>query len=587
MRVVPLPTLCSGNIARERTKLCQAAQVFFSYDRIPHLGDDMDQTVQEKPKKGAQKRSKSAATNAPSSSALTGKRVVPPASPKSDAEELRSLQILAALMAFEEGDFTDRLPSDWAGTHGRIAETFNRTIGNAKRLTQETLRVSSTVGKEGRLSQRMSVPGTSGGWVEQVDSLILIVDDEPRNLAVMECVLDDPGYQLIRATSGDEALLALMAHEFAVLVLDVRMSDMTGFELAQLVKERRKTARIPIIFLTAYYNEDQHILEGYTSGAVDYLHKPVNPAVLRSKVAIFAELHRNNLALERANAASVGEIAERQRAEAHPSELNSTLEINADPIRLAQAFNNLLHNAAKYTDRGGRIEVGVQALGNTVFVTVRDSGIGIASDRLNTIFEMFSQVETALKRSRGGLGIGLTFTRRLIELHGGAVTAQSLGLGQGSDFLVQLPLADPQPAARADEAPVQKQPDTAVANRPLRIPIADDNVDSADTLACLMEVLGHTVCQVHDGAAAVAKVTEFDPQPVLLDIGMPKLNGYETCRQIRALPGGSQRTVVAITGWGQPGDRQRSQEAGFDRHLVKPLDPAELQQVITTMREHP
>lgn len=548
---------------------------------------------------------------------------------------------------------------------------------------------------------------------------ILVVDDEPKNLAVLESVLDDPGYQLIRASSGDEALLALMAHDFAVLVLDVRMPGMTGFELAQMIKERRKTARIPIIFLSAYYNEDQHILEGYTSGAVDYLHKPVNPAVLRSKVAIFAEMHRNNLALAYANAALVGEIAERQRAEDRLGELNASLDrrvterteellaseaklkeanrrkdeflatlahelrnplapvrnamqilrlkgslapdsqwasdiidrqvramsrliddlmdaarinqgkielrlervglarvlqeaveacgpaiqeqahqlvfdpetahvwIQADSIRLTQAFNNLIHNAAKYTDRGGRIEVGVQALDKHVFVTVRDSGIGIAAERLNSIFEMFSQVETALKRSRGGLGIGLTLTRRLIELHGGTVLANSVGLGHGSDFVVQLPLADQQHTAPADDPAAQPAANAAHANQALRILVADDNVDSADTLACLLEVMGHTVCQVHDGAAAVAKATAFDPQLVLLDIGMPKLNGYEACRQIRALAGGSQRTIVAITGWGQPSDRSLSKEAGFDRHLVKPLDPTELQKVIAAMRENP
>lgn len=548
---------------------------------------------------------------------------------------------------------------------------------------------------------------------------ILVVDDEPKNLAVLESVLDDPGYQLIRATSGDEALLALMAHDFAVLVLDVRMPGMTGFELAQMIKERRKTARIPIIFLSAYYNEDQHILEGYTSGAVDYLHKPVNPAVLRSKVAIFAELHRNNLALARANDALVGQIAERQRAEDRLGELNASLDrrvterteellaseaklkeanrrkdeflatlahelrnplapvrnavqilrlkgslapdsqwasdiidrqvramsrliddlmdaarinqgkielrpervdlarvlqeaieacgpaiqeqahqlvfdpetahvwIHADSIRLAQAFNNLIHNAAKYTDRGGRIEVGVQALDKHVFVTVRDSGIGIAAERLNSIFEMFSQVETALKRSRGGLGIGLTLTRRLIELHGGTVSANSAGLGHGSDFLVQLPVADQQPSAPVDDPTAHPAANASPANQALRILVADDNVDSADTLACLLEVMGHTVSQVHDGAAAVAKATAFDPHLVLLDIGMPKLNGYEACRQIRTLAGGSQRTIVAITGWGQPSDRSLSKEAGFDRHLVKPLDPTELQKVIAAIRENP
>jgi len=175
---------------------------------------------------------------------------------------------------------------------------------------------------------------------------ILIVDDEPKNLAVLETVLDDPGYRLVRATSGEEALLALMAEEFALLILDVRMPGMSGFEVAQLVKERRKTARIPIIFLTAYYNEDQHILEGYVSGAVDYLHKPVNPAVLRSKVAVFAELHRKGQMLEAANRLLLSEVAERRHAQAQLSDLNRTLdkrvqertaELQASEARLMEA----------------------------------------------------------------------------------------------------------------------------------------------------------------------------------------------------------------------------------------------------------
>ena len=541
---------------------------------------------------------------------------------------------------------------------------------------------------------------------------ILVVDDEPRNLTVLEVVLDDPSYRLVRANSGDEALLALMTQEFALLVLDVRMPGMTGFELAQMVKEREKTAQIPIIFLTAYYNEDQHVLAGYTSGAVDYLHKPVNPAVLRSKVAVFAELHRKSLALERANAALMGEIAERRRAEARLSELNATLDrrvtertealrasegrlrdadrrkdeflatlahelrnplapvrnavhilrlkgsmtpdsqwaaeiierqiqamvrlvddlmdaarinrgkielrrervalaralqdatdacgpfinecahqlvidkevtqvwVNADPIRLAQVFTNLLHNAAKYMHRGGRIEIGVQTRAADVLVTIKDSGIGIAADRLQSIFDMFSQVESALARSRGGLGIGLTLTRRLVELHGGSVQARSDGLGHGSAFEVRLPLAEPQAMAIDIEPSKGEGAGPAPVNHPLRILVADDNEDSAATLAFLLQALGHTVCQVHDGEVAVEKVTAFDPHLVLLDIGMPKLNGYEACRQIRDLPGGSGRTLVAITGWGQPKDMRMSQEAGFDRHLVKPLDHADLQQII-------
>ena len=156
---------------------------------------------------------------------------------------------------------------------------------------------------------------------------ILIVDDEPRNLTVLETILDDPGYRLVRAGSADQALLALIVEEFALLILDIRMPGMTGFELANMIKERKKTARVPIIFLTAYYNEDQHVLEGYGTGAVDYLHKPVNAAVLRSKVAVFAELHRANRECSTANRALLSEVTERRRAEERLRELNETLEL--------------------------------------------------------------------------------------------------------------------------------------------------------------------------------------------------------------------------------------------------------------------
>src|SRR5450432_1336568 len=165
-------------------------------------------------------------------------------------------------------------------------------------------------------------------WASALDDgpiNILIVDDEPKNLTVLETVLNDPGYRLVRASSADQALLALVVEEFALLILDIRMPGMTGFELAQMIKERKKTARVPIIFLTAYYNEDQHALEGYGTGAVDYLHKPVNPAILRSKVAVFAELHRRSHESALANRALVAEVTERRRAEDQLRELNETL----------------------------------------------------------------------------------------------------------------------------------------------------------------------------------------------------------------------------------------------------------------------
>jgi CheY-like chemotaxis protein/two-component sensor histidine kinase len=252
------------------------------------------------------------------------------------------------------------------------------------------------------------------------------------------------------------------------------------------------------------------------------------------------------------------------------------LALDADATRLVQAFMNLLNNAAKYMDRGGRIEVAAQASEAEVAVRIRDSGIGIPPDRLDSVFEMFSQVETALARSRGGLGIGLSLTQRLVEMHGGSVKASSEGLGRGSEFSVRLPLAGPGADEPAHELAQAGAADRFGTGAPLRILIADDNQDAAATLALLFEIMGHSVQQAHDGEAAVKAAAEFAPQVVLLDIGMPKLNGYQACRKIRELPNGAAATLVAVTGWGQPGDRKASHEAGFDQHLVKPVDPAAL-----------
>jgi CheY-like chemotaxis protein len=257
------------------------------------------------------------------------------------------------------------------------------------------------------------------------------------------------------------------------------------------------------------------------------------------------------------------------------------LTVDADPARLAQAFMNLLSNAAKYTDPGGQLEVRVAAEGGQAVLSFRDNGIGIAPHRVEQVFEMFSQEEPALARSRGGLGIGLSLTRRLVELHGGTVCASSDGAGKGSVFTVRLPLAVPVPSSE----PEQPAPRAPAAAGSLRILVADDNADAAETLSILLESFGHAVRTVHDGAAAVDAAAEFDAELVLLDIGMPRVNGYDACRRIREQAGGAGRTLVALTGWGQPQDQQRALEAGFDRHLVKPLDMAQLMQLIAARVE--
>lgn len=526
---------------------------------------------------------------------------------------------------------------------------------------------------------------------------VLIVDDEPKNLTVLESILDDPSYRIVRAESADQALLALVDYEFALLILDIRMPGMNGFELAQVIKERKKTAHVPIIFLTAYYNEDQHVIEGYGSGAVDYLQKPVNPSILRSKVAVFAELYRRGREVRIANLALQAEVAERRRAASELLDLNDTLEqrvvertealkdadrrkdeflailahelrnplaplryavqvlhmqgpptpeflwakevidrqmhamtrlidelmdvsrisrgkielrrerieltrvvqeaveasrpliqdlgqelnvslpdqpvfIEADLIRLTQVLLNLLNNAAKYSEAGGHIDLSAERRGNEVILSVKDTGIGIAPEKLSGIFEMFTQVEGTSSRSQGGLGIGLCLARRLVEMHDGRIEARSEGQGKGSEFTVRLPIA-------VDQSTRETSPDNGNhASLPsgLRILVVDDNHDAADSLTRLLETMGNDVYMVHDGEEAVEAAKGYRPQVALLDIGLPKMSGTDVARFIRGEPWGRDMVLIAVTGRGRDEDRREMEAAGFDQHMVKPVDPNSL-----------
>ncbi len=525
---------------------------------------------------------------------------------------------------------------------------------------------------------------------------ILIVDDEPKNLIVLETVLNDPDYKLVRAHSADEALLALVAEQFALLILDIRMPGMTGFELAEVIKKRKKTAQVPIIFLTAYYSEDQHVLEGYGSGAVDYLHKPVNPQILRSKVAVFAELHRKNLDAASANSALLEEVKERRHAEEQLRQLNETLEqrvaerteelgqanrlkdeflamlghelrnplaaimnavqvmhspkadtgrmvtlvdrqtrnlrrivddlldvarvtrgklelrkepadiaqivhqaidvaraqlnhgedievvmstsaplrVDADRTRLEQSMVNLLLNAIKFSRAERRVRVIVEQRDQNVLVSIIDNGIGIAPDMLGRIFDLFAQADSSLDRSQGGLGIGLFICKRLVELHGGTISAHSDGEGRGSTFRIQLPLLN-SAALEAPHAEARAPMPAPEAGAAKRVLIVDDNIDSAVTLAWILEQNGYIVQSAHDGEDGIQAAHAFKPDILLLDIGLPKINGYDVARRLRS-EGFSGALMFAISGYAHEADMERSRAAGFDRHLAKPVDIDEL-----------
>jgi PAS domain S-box-containing protein len=782
---------------------------------------------------------------------------------------------------------------------------------------------------------------------------ILIVDDEPKNLTVLEIVLDDPSYRLVRAESADQALLALVAQEFALLILDIRMPGMTGLELAQMIKNRKKTAQVPIIFLTAYYNEDQHVLEGYHTGAVDYLHKPVNPTILRSKVAVFVELHRKNRECVLANTALSAEVTERRKAEEQLRELNESLDrrvverslalveseeryhilfnsmdegfcivevlfderenpidyrfievnpafekqtglkdvkgqrmrdlvpqleqhwfdifgriaktgdparfeqqaaglgrwyevyafgvsreagryvgivfnditervraieslrisekrlraiydgtheymglltpdgtvrevnraclefagntreeviglpfwnsdwfqftpgapelvrdaivraaagesvqfetliitptgetrffdisfdpvqdemgevsllvpigfditerkaaeealkeadrrkdefvamlahelrnplaaianavkllrlmgrdnadlawghdiidrqtnqltrlindlldvsritrgkvqlqrqtldlrdvvrqavegvqpffdakkhhlnismpetpllANADAMRMEQVFGNLLTNAAKYTNEGGRITVNVAREGNDILILFRDTGVGIGPEPLLQIFDLFTQVDTSLDRAQGGLGIGLTVVKTLVEMHDGSVSVKSDGRGHGSEFAVRIPMLIQddmlRTGVRSDSLP---PPERLQRGPTCRVLVVDDNVDAAQSMASLLKCMGYESRTAHDGPEALDVAREYRPVVMLLDIGLPGLNGFGVAQAIRKDECLKGTKLVALSGYGQEQDRIRARESGMDHYLVKPV----------------
>jgi PAS domain S-box-containing protein len=657
---------------------------------------------------------------------------------------------------------------------------------------------------------------------------ILLVDDEPKNLTALETVLDDPGYRLIRAGSANEALLALVSEEFALLVLDIQMPGMNGFELAHMIKQRKKTASVPIIFLTAYFSEDEHIMEGYSTGAVDYLHKPINAAVLRSKVAAFATLHRKTRQSELANRALRAEIAERHKAQDQLRQLNTDLErrvaartaelsesearfralaedmphlvwetdadgtgtflnlkwrsytgldrldrddwavivhphdapammaawgvaletgaecdtycrcrraadgawrwfrvkaaavrnstgdivrwvgtctdvheqrkaeealveadkrkdeflamlghelrnplaairhavriheeeiedpaaqqwasgvidrqtaqlsrmvddlldverinrgrielrlepleidallaravdsirstmdqkghtltlrivdpgmrVRGDVARLEQIFANLLGNAAKYTPEHGQVSLIAWQDGAEAAIAVTDNGVGIPHDLLPHVFDLFTQGETSLDRAQGGLGIGLTVVKSLTEMHSGRVTVESSGGRSGTTFTVRFPLLQESAPGAAAGSPASTADDLPDS---LRVLIVDDHADAAQALALLLTRRHCDVRFTHDGPTGIIAAKEFHPDVLLLDLGLPGLDGYEIARTLRADPAFRDALFVAISGYAQECDRARSLAAGFDHHCAKPVDFSSLLSVIS------
>jgi len=637
---------------------------------------------------------------------------------------------------------------------------------------------------------------------------ILLVDDRESNLLALSAVLEALPVRLVKATSGRDALKFLLTDDCSLILLDVQMPDLDGFETAALIHARERTRYVPIIFVTAVHREEQQIIKGYTHGAVDYMVKPFDPTALLAKVRVFVEqytreqglrqeaalrLRQADDARRREEAANADLEAQRQhlhalfmhapaaiaivrgpdmvfelanprfeemvrlqslrwqsgpavlsdpsaaqtwrviqkviadgepflgtqypdlfglaaryfnfvvqptrdrdrngpgamlhavditdavlaqrktealarrlqdidrgkdqflamlghelrnplapiltalqvmrmRATSHASEkeraiierqvnhlarlVDDLLDVSratmgkidlrreplevsvavaravevttplfeakkhrltvkvpgagllvaGDPVRLSQVIANLLNNAAKYTDEGGNIDVEAHSEEDIVSISVKDDGRGIVPQRLSAMFELFVQGDQPADRSQGGIGVGLTLVRSLVQLHGGEVEARSEGPGKGSMFTVRLPLlfeprAAPQPPAPAESAPVTAR----------RVLVVDDNVDAAEMLAAALEHSGHDVRQAHDGLAALVEAAQFLPQVMILDLGLHGVDGLEVARRIRADPRLAGTRIVALTGYGQDSDRRRTAEVGIDVHLVKPV----------------
>jgi two-component system, sensor histidine kinase len=508
-------------------------------------------------------------------------------------------------------------------------------------------------------------------------AVILIVDDDPRNLLAARAALGEE-HELVLASSGQEALRLLLRRDFAVILLDIMMPDLDGFETASLIRSRERTRDTPIIFVTAHRHDDEKVREGYALGAVDFLFKPVVPEVLAAKVAVFVALqertrrlqllerhaHEQRLveaqrrweadALRGENARkdeflavlahelrnpltpivmslrllrdrqpdpetvqcvgamdrqvrhltrlvddlldisriTSGKIALQpvltdlatvleQALEATASltgqhrlvvESGGPLPLVADVDRLAQVVSNLLSNAARYTPSGREIRVAYGERDGRAWIEVCDEGQGISREALPDVFRKYYQED---RGGSVGLGLGLAIARHLVELHGGQITASSPGAGRGSTFRFEVPIDH----LEAQDGPLPSEISLASRSVVHSILVVDDNDDVRSMVADFLRENGHEVCEAGDGESAVEVATERPPDVVLLDLGMPVLDGHETARLLWERLGDRTPPLVALTGYGAASDRARTAER-FAAHLVKPVDPDQLLQTL-------
>lgn len=382
------------------------------------------------------------------------------------------------------------------------------------------------------------------------------------------------------------ALMASVALENARLVEDLRVASRRKDEFLATLAHELRNPLAPLRNMLQIMNQQGHDEDLVARARASMERQVVHMVRLIDDLLDVSRISRGKLELRRERVElrpiidDAMEIC-RAQLEGGTHEFVVTLPpeplvLDADPVRLIQIFDNLLDNACKYTEPGGNVCLTAEYQGRDLLVTVQDTGIGIPPDKLGSIFQMFTQVDHASEHFRGGLGLGLTLVKQLVEMHGGTITAHSDGTGDGAEFKVKLPIVIEKP----NPEPISTSKESHATNR--RILVVDDNADNADSLATLLAFTGNETLTAYDGLEGIDIAEQFRPDVLILDIGLPKLNGLEVCRRIRQQPWGKAILVVAVSGWGQEEDRQKTREAGFDHHLVKPVDPSDLAELLAT-----